>query len=62
MAAKATTLTALLDEGVPAGATIHLVSAQRPAVEVPSTDPDPTDDGEADGDEEAGDDGGGATP
>jgi cell division protein FtsQ len=35
MAAKAQTLAALLDEGVPAGATIHLVSAQRPAIEVP---------------------------
>jgi cell division protein FtsQ len=35
MAAKATTLSALLDEGVPTGATIHLVAAQRPAVELP---------------------------
>lgn len=51
MAAKARTLTALLDEGVPAGATIHLVSASRPAVEVPAETPtetvdEPADDGE----------------
>lgn len=54
MPEKAAALTALLDSGTPPGATIHLVSARRPAVEVPVPAADATDEGSAD--EAAGDD------
>jgi hypothetical protein len=53
MAAKAVALEALWAEDLPAGATVQLVSARRPAVQLPS-EPPPAEDEAADDAADAG--------